>query len=63
MLQVIGLIVACYALVRLVQVPLEMAGHRDTSFTARLLIVCAWSAGGFLVIASLALFLLLGNSR
>ncbi len=67
MLQIIGLIVAVYAMVRLIQVPIEMTGAKEEliglTFKVRFFIVAAMSAFGFLILGILTLILLLAPSN
>ncbi len=62
MLQVIGLIVAVYAMVRVVQVPIEMTATKEEwlglPFKVRFFILAGVSAGGLLVLGILTLVLL-----
>ncbi len=62
MLQIIGLIIAVYAMVRLIQVPIEMSAVKDVwlgmPFLVRFLILAAVSGFGFLVLGVLTLLLL-----
>lgn len=62
MLQVIGLIVAVYAMVRVVQVPIEMTAGREEwlglPFKTRFFILAGISAGGFFLLGILTLLLL-----
>lgn len=67
MIQVIGLIIAVYALVRFIQVPIEMtSGHEQwlgIPFLARVIVVAGLSVLGFLAIAVLALILLTAGNN
>lgn len=62
MLQIVGLIVAAYALCRLAQVPFEMSGAKEEWLGAplmvRWIIVATVSGLGILAIAALTLMLL-----
>lgn len=62
MVQLIGLIIAAYALVRLVQVVFELSdGYgpwKGIPFLVRFICVCAMSALGIMVIGVLAMMLL-----
>lgn len=66
MLQVIGLIVAVYAMVRVVQVPIEMTSTKEEwlglPFTVRFFILAGISAAGLLVLGILTLMLLASGS-
>jgi len=67
MLQIIGLIVAVYAMIRLVQVPIEMsAGKEDwlgTPFKLRFFILAGASGLGLFAIGILTLMLLASGSN
>ena len=67
MLQVIGLIVAVYAMVRVVQVPIEMTANREEwlglPFMARFYILAGISALGLLLLGILTLLLLASGSQ
>ena len=67
MLQVIGLIVAVYAMVRVIQVPIEMTANKEEwlglPFTVRFFILAGVSAGGLLVLGILTLMLLASGSQ
>lgn len=67
MLQVIGLIVAVYAMVRVVQVPIEMTAGREEwlglPFNVRFFILAGVSAAGLLVLGILTLMLLAAGSQ
>lgn len=66
MLQVIGLIVAVYAIVRVLQVPIEMTATKEIwlgmPFMVRFIILTAISGGGLLVLGILSLMLLFSGS-
>ena len=67
MLQVIGLIVAVYAMVRVVQVPIEMTAAREEwlglPFKLRFFILAGISAGGLFLLGILTLLLLASGSQ
>jgi len=67
MLQVIGLIVAVYAMVRVVQVPIEMTANREEwlglPFRTRFFILAGISAVGLLLLGILTLLLLASGSQ
>ena len=62
MLQTIGLIVAVYAMVRVVQVPIEMTATKEEwlglPFKVRFFILVGVSAAGLLILGILTLILL-----
>lgn len=66
MIPIIGLIVAVYAVVRLLQAPIEMsAGKEDwfgTPFQARFLVLTGLSVMGMMAILFLSLLLLVSNT-
>lgn len=66
MLQIIGLIVAAYAMARLIQVPLEMSASAEEwlglPLWVRFMIVAGVSIIGLLVLALLTLLLLFSGS-
>ena len=67
MLQVIGLIIAVYAMVRVVQVPIEMTATKEVwlglPFQVRFFILAGISAGGLFLLLILTLMLLASGSQ
>ena len=67
MIQTIGLIIAVYAIIRLIQVPVEMTGRHDMwtklPFNARLGCVFGLSVIGVLVLTVLTLMLLFSGAE
>ena len=64
MIQLIGFIVAAYAIIRVIQVPLEMSGSSDDpAYRMRFVLVSLVSAAGFVVLVGLAVFLGMYGSR
>lgn len=67
MLQVIGLIVAVYAMVRVIQVPIEMTAGREEwlglPFKIRFFILTGVSAAGLFVLGILTLMLLASGAE
>lgn len=66
MLQIIGLIVAVYAIVRVIQVPIEMTATKDEwlglPFKTRFFILAGISGAGLMALAFLTLLLLVSGS-
>jgi len=66
MLQVIGLIVAVYAMIRVIQIPIEMTATQDQwlglPFNVRLFILAGISGLGLLILGVLTLMLLFSGS-
>lgn len=66
MLQIIGLIVAVYAMVRVVQVPIEMTATREEwlgiPFKVRFFILSGISLAGLMALGLLTLLLLLSGT-
>lgn len=64
MIQIIGLIIAVYAGIRLIQVPIEFTRGQDgwTPMIARFIVVTALSACGLLALAILTAMLLLSGA-
>lgn len=66
MLQIIGLIVAVYAMVRVIQVPIEMTATKDEwlglPFKTRFFILAGISGAGLIALGFLTLLLLVSGS-
>lgn len=66
MLQIIGLIVAVYAMVRVIQVPIEMTATKDEwlglPFKVRFFILAGISGAGLMALGFLTLLLLASGS-
>ena len=66
MLQVIGLIVAVYAMIRVVQVPIEMTATKEewlgVPFKVRFFVLSAISLAGLMALGLLTLILLFSGS-
>lgn len=64
MIQIIGLIVAVYAAIRLVQVPIEFTSGKDhwTPMIARFIVVAALSGCGLMLLVILTAMLLMSGA-